>query len=55
MTFDLSLIITSRRPFATAYSKAARMIRSTPLRVWISSWIATSSAHPFLKLPPTLT
>ena len=52
MTFDLSLMQTSFLPWATAQSKAARMIRSTPFRVWISSWMATSSAVPFLKLPP---
>ena len=55
MTFDLSAISTSRRPFLTAKSKAARTIRSTPLRVWSSSCTAISSGVPFLKLPPTLT
>ncbi len=52
MTFDLSAISTLRLPFAFAHSKAARMMRSTPLRVLTSSWIATSSGVPFLKLPP---
>ena len=33
-----------------ANSKAKRMIRSTPLRVDTSSWTATSSGVPFLKM-----
>ena len=45
----------SGQPRARAYSNAWRTIRSTPLRVLISSWIATSSAVPALKRPPMLT
>ena len=52
MTFDLSVIRTLRRPLARAHSNVARTIRSTPLRVWISSCTATSSGVPFLKFPP---
>ena len=48
----LSTIVTRRLPSARAYSKAARTRRSTPLRVFTSSWIAISSGVPFLKCPP---
>ena len=55
MALDLSLMHTDLRPCSRAYSKAARMIRSTPLRVFTSSWIATSSGVSFLKIPPAPT
>ena len=55
MTFDLSVISTLVLPLARAQSNAARTMRSTPLRVLISSCTAISSAVPFLKIPPTLT
>jgi Na+/proline symporter len=55
MTFDLSAISTALRSCSTAQSKAARQIRSTPFRVWISSWIATSSGVPFFRFPPAPT
>ena len=51
--FDLSDIVTFFRPAARACSNAARTMRSTPLRVFTSSWIPISSAVPFLKIPPT--
>ncbi len=52
MALDLSLISTSRRPWVAANSKAARMMRSTPLRVFISASIATSSGVSRLNCPP---
>ena len=52
IAFDLSDIVTRPRSCEAAYSNAARMIRSTPFRVLTSSWIATSSGVPFLKIPP---
>ena len=50
--FDLSLMHTRFSLRAFAYSKAYRMMRSTPLRVFRSSCTAISSAVPFLKFPP---
>jgi hypothetical protein len=52
MAFDLSAMCTTGCPCRLAYSKAARMIRSTPLRVLTSSLIATSSGVPRLNCPP---
>jgi hypothetical protein len=42
-------------PLALAWSKAARMMRSTPLRVLMSSLMAISSGVPRRTWPPTLT
>ena len=55
MALDLSLMQTRLRLCCRAYSKAYRMMRSTPLRELTSSWTAISSAVPFLKKPPTPT
>ena len=52
MAFALSTRVTGPRPREAAKSKAARTIRSTPFRVFTSSWIATSSGVPSLKVPP---
>src|SRR5579884_263558 len=55
MALDLSLMQTRLRLFLRAYSKAYRMMRSTPLRELTSSCTAISSFVSFLKKPPTPT